>query len=55
MSETSLCLLLQARRVLLQLMIDVAILLGANATTAQADMEAALEFEIKVAEVCEIV
>ncbi|XP_055500692.1 phosphate-regulating neutral endopeptidase PHEX [Leucoraja erinacea] len=40
-----------ARRVLLQLMIDVAILLGANATTAQADMEAALEFEIKVAEI----
>ncbi|XP_078264840.1 phosphate-regulating neutral endopeptidase PHEX [Rhinoraja longicauda] len=40
-----------SRRVLLQLMIDVAILLGANAATAQADMKAVLEFEIKVAQI----
>ncbi|XP_069745616.1 phosphate-regulating neutral endopeptidase PHEX isoform X2 [Narcine bancroftii] len=40
-----------ARRALLQLMIDVVIFLGADPITAQTDMEAVLEFEIKVAEI----
>ncbi|XP_072902179.1 phosphate-regulating neutral endopeptidase PHEX [Hemitrygon akajei] len=39
------------RHALLQLMIDVPILLGANTTIAKDDMEAAMEFETKLAEI----
>ncbi|XP_051870387.1 phosphate-regulating neutral endopeptidase PHEX [Pristis pectinata] len=39
------------RHALLQLMIDVPILLGANAITAKADMEAVMEFETKLAKI----
>ncbi|XP_059821980.1 phosphate-regulating neutral endopeptidase PHEX-like [Hypanus sabinus] len=39
------------RHALLQLMIDVPILLGANTTTAKDDMEAVMEFETKLAEI----
>ncbi|XP_048459296.1 phosphate-regulating neutral endopeptidase PHEX [Rhincodon typus] len=41
----------KSRRALLQLMIDIAVLLGANRTTAQIDMQSVLEFETKVAKI----
>ncbi|XP_041067411.1 phosphate-regulating neutral endopeptidase PHEX isoform X2 [Carcharodon carcharias] len=41
----------RSRHALLQLMIDVAVLLGANTTTARIDMESVLEFEIKLAKI----
>ncbi|XP_078415680.1 phosphate-regulating neutral endopeptidase PHEX isoform X2 [Cetorhinus maximus] len=41
----------RSRHALLQLMIDVAVHLGANTTTARVDMESVLEFEIKLAKI----
>ncbi|GCC20633.1 hypothetical protein chiPu_0019197, partial [Chiloscyllium punctatum] len=41
----------KSRHALLQLMIDIAVLLGANTTTAQIDMQSALEFETQVAKI----
>uniref|UniRef100_UPI00398E758E phosphate-regulating neutral endopeptidase PHEX isoform X2 n=1 Tax=Pristiophorus japonicus TaxID=55135 RepID=UPI00398E758E len=41
----------RSRHALMKLMIDIAILLGANTTTAQADMETALVFETKLAKI----
>lgn len=42
---------LQYRTALLSLMVDVATMLGAQESTAQADMEKALAFETKLAQV----
>lgn len=42
---------LQYRTALLSLMVDVATMLGAQERTAQADMEKALAFETKLAQV----
>ncbi|XP_048396047.1 phosphate-regulating neutral endopeptidase PHEX isoform X2 [Stegostoma tigrinum] len=41
----------KSRHALLQLMIDIAVLLGANRTTAQIDMQSVLEFETNIAKI----
>lgn len=42
---------LQYRDAFLQFMVDIAVLLGANATRAESDMKSVLRLEIKMAEV----
>ncbi|XP_072370555.1 phosphate-regulating neutral endopeptidase PHEX isoform X3 [Scyliorhinus torazame] len=41
----------KSRRALLQLMIDIAVTLGAHTSTAQLNMESVLEFEFKIAKI----